>query len=187
MIVISLLVVITILGILLFKISPAQKQINKTMKNNNETFQLKSTAFRDGEDVPEKYTCDGEDVNPLLEIKNPPAGTKSFTLIVDDPDATGGNVWDHWLIWNISPKTQYISEDSAPSDTTQGKNSFGKQKYGGPCPPFGHNAHHYRFAVYALDTILDIPQESGSVELKSAIKGHIIEEVTLIGLYKRKM
>jgi len=187
-IIIAFLIVIIVLGILFFKTSPIQNQTQQNiMKNSNETFQIKSTAFKDGADIPQKYTCDGEDVNPFLEIKNIPEGTKSLALIIDDPDATVGGTWDHWLLWNISPKTQYIEEDSIPSDVVKGKNSFGKEKYRGPCPPFGHDAHHYRFTVYALDIMLDIVENSGSIELKSAMSGHILGEAVLMGMYKRKV
>ena len=184
--VLILFLAIVILGIFLFNLPPKQNQTQEsTMKNPNESFQVKSTAFKDNGTIPEKYTCDGEDVNPFLEIKNPPEETKSFALVVDDPDAPGG-VWDHWVVWNISPKTQYISEDSVPSDVVQGKNSFGKRKYRGPCPPFGHDAHHYRFTVYALDTVLNIPENSGSDVLMSAMGSHILAQTRLTGMYKRK-
>jgi len=87
---------------------------------------LKSSAFKEGETIPAKHTCDAENVNPLLEMRNIPDGTKSLVLIVDDPDATGGVTWDHWLVWNIDPRTQYISEDNIPAGAVQGINSFGK-------------------------------------------------------------
>lgn len=147
---------------------------------------LKSSAFKPNAEIPSKFTCDGDDVSPLLEIREIPAETKSLALIMDDPDATRGTPWDHWILWNIDPKTQYISEDALPFGAVLGKNSFGKIRYGGPCPPKGSNAHHYVFTLYALNTMLRIPAGSEKETLKKAIEGHVIEKVTLTGLYARK-
>ncbi len=147
---------------------------------------LKSSAFKEGEVIPEKYTCDGENVNPFLEIRNAPQGTKSLALVVDDPDASSGGVWDHWVIWNIPAGTQYIEEDTIPQGVAQGRTSFGSNRYGGPCPPRGSKPHRYRFKIYALDTTLDLPQETGRVGLESAMEGHILDQGQLIGLYGRK-
>ena len=147
---------------------------------------LKSSAFREGEMIPAKNTCDGDNVNPLLEIRNIPIGTLSLALVVEDPDATGGKVWDHWLIWNIEAKTQYISEDNLPFGAVQGTTSFGKQKYGGPCPPRGNSPHRYMFKIYALDALLDLPAGSTKVELEKAMAGHILAQTVLTGLYSRK-
>ncbi len=148
--------------------------------------ELKSSAFRDKEFIPSRYTCDGEDINPLLEIKNPPPGTKSFVLIMDDPDATGGVTWDHWLLFNIPPDTQYIVEGTVPPGALQGKNSWGRSNYGGPCPPRGSKPHRYMFKLYALDTLLDLPEGTTKEEIEKAMTGHILEQTTLIGLYARK-
>ena len=150
-----------------------------------EDFILKSTAFKNGLEIPKKYTCDGEDVNPFLEIKNPPEGTISFAIIVDDPDATRGTPWDHWLIWNIPAGTQYISEDSFPEEVAQGVNSFGRIKYGGPCPPLGAEAHNYRFIIYALDSMLDLPAGSPRADLERHMSGHVLAQAELNGFYKR--
>ncbi len=152
---------------------------------NNGGLTLKSSAFKPGDPIPSKYTCDGDDVNPMLEIRNVPVSAKSLALIVDDPDATRGTPWDHWLLWNISPKTQYISEDNVPADAVQGMTSFGHQKYGGPCPPKGSAPHHYNFKLYALDAPLDIPASSTKADVEAAMAGHVIEETRLIGLYFR--
>lgn len=148
-------------------------------------FELKSSAFRNNEPIPGRYTCDGEDVNPLLEIKNAPENAKSLVLIVDDPDATGGVTWDHWLLFNIDPRTQYIAEGSVPSGALQGKNSWGRANYGGPCPPRGAKTHRYMFKLYALDTQLDLPEGASKQEIEKAMEGHIIDRATLIGLYQR--
>ncbi len=147
---------------------------------------LKSSTFRDGDPIPAKFTCDGDNVNPMLEIRNAPHETKSFALVVDDPDASNGGVWDHWILWNIDPKTQYVMEDNIPFGAVEGKNSFGKEHYGGPCPPRGNNAHRYMFKLYALDTTFDLPQGASKSDLEAAIKGHVLEETVLMGRYGRK-
>ncbi len=156
-------------------------------KNNGNMGNLtvKSSAFKDGDMIPQRFTCDGENINPLLEIKNVPQGAKSLALIMDDPDATGGRIWDHWILWNIDPKTQYITEDSVPGGATEGLNSWNKNKYGGPCPPEGSKPHRYIFNVYALDVLLDIPASSTKADLAQAMEGHTIEKTTLMGLYGR--
>ncbi len=146
---------------------------------------LKSSAFREGEAIPSKHTCDGENVNPLLEMLNIPETTKSLALIVDDPDATGGVTWNHWLVWNIDPRTQYISEDNMPPGALQGINSFKKNKYGGPCPPKGAPPHRYMFKLYALDTTLELVEGATKENLESAIANHILDETTLMGRYAR--
>jgi Raf kinase inhibitor-like YbhB/YbcL family protein len=151
------------------------------------SFLLKSSAFKEGEYIPIKYTCDGDDVNPLLEIRNTPQGTLSLALLVDDPDATGGVTWTHWLVWNIDPKTQYIVEDNVPFGAVQGKTSFQKQKYGGPCPPLENQPHHYRFTLYALDCVLDLPHGASKEEFVHAGEGHVIQKTTLTGLYTRTL
>jgi Raf kinase inhibitor-like YbhB/YbcL family protein len=151
-----------------------------------EPILVKSSAFKDGGNVPLKHTCDGDNVNPLLEIRNAPAGTKSLVLIMDDPDATRGGTWYHWLVWNIDPKTQYIDEDTIPYGAVQGTGSGGRVRYEGPCPPRGNPAHHYRFSIYALDTLLELPAGSDEAALKAAMNGHVLAQGMLIGLYGRK-
>jgi Raf kinase inhibitor-like YbhB/YbcL family protein len=147
---------------------------------------LKSSSFRNNETIPSKHTCDGDDVNPMLEIRNAPAGTKSLALIMDDPDATRGVPWDHWLLWNINPKTQYISEDNVPAGAVQGMSSAKHPRYSGPCPPSGANPHRYTFKLYALDTELGLPEGAVKSELEKAMEGHVLEQTVLIGLYGRQ-
>lgn len=144
---------------------------------------MTSPVFENNGNIPAKYTCDGKDVNPPLLIENVPANTKSLALITDDPDAPRGT-WVHWVVWNIDPQTGEIKEASVPKNAKQGMNDFRKQDYGGPCPPSG--THRYFFKLYALDTVLNIGQDSTKADLEKAMKGHILEEVSLIGLYKRK-
>jgi len=143
---------------------------------------ITSTAFHNNGNVPRQYTCDGKDINPPLQIAGVPQGTKSIALICDDPDAPVG-IWVHWVIWNIDPGVKEIKENSVPQGAIQGINDFRKHSYGGPCPPSG--THRYFFKVYALDTTFGISPNSSKADLEKAIKGHILGEGQLIGLYKR--
>ncbi|MGQ9781235.1 MAG: YbhB/YbcL family Raf kinase inhibitor-like protein [Nitrososphaeria archaeon] len=140
---------------------------------------VSSPTFENGKFIPSKYTCDGDDVNPPLEIKNIPKETKSLALIVDDPDAPKGT-WEHWTVWNIPP-TESIQENTVTG--VEGLNDFGKHSYGGPCPPFG--THRYFFKVYALDTLLNLSPNSRKKELEKAMEGHVLSKGELIGLYRR--
>jgi hypothetical protein len=144
--------------------------------------QLVSPAFKHNEFIPEKYTCDGKDINPPLLIENIPSGTKSMALIVDDPDAPAGT-WVHWVVWNISPDTKEMKESSVPGGAQQGVNDFRKHEYGGPCPPSG--THRYFFKLYALDTMLNLGSKAKKSDLEQAMKGHILEKTELIGRYRR--
>jgi len=136
--------------------------------------------FRDNTLMPRKYTCQGDNINPPLEISNIPKSAKSLAIIMDDPDAIGG--WDHWIVWNI-PVTSFIGEDSVPDRAVQGTNSFGDIAYGGPCPPSG--THRYHFRIYALDRFLDLEEGAVRSELEQAMKGHILSESQIIGLYRK--
>ncbi|OQP59892.1 phosphatidylethanolamine-binding protein [Niastella vici] len=138
-----------------------------------------SAAFSQGGQIPEKYSCEGDDINPPLEISNLPAETKTVAIIVEDPDAPHGT-FDHWLVWNIPPN-EHIAENSRPG--INGTNSFGKTGYGGPCPPSG--SHRYFFKVFAIDTKLDLLAGSHKKELQQAMKGHILAKGELMGHYKK--
>ena len=144
---------------------------------------LSSPDFSEGGNIPERFTCDGKDINPTLKIDGVPKEAKSLALIVDDPDAPGGN-FTHWLMWNVVPDLTEIAANRLPSHAVQGVNDFGKSKYSGPCPPPG--IHRYYFKLYALDTTLALPPTSKRKAVDSAIKGHIIAEATLMGKYARK-
>ncbi|HYA27026.1 MAG TPA: YbhB/YbcL family Raf kinase inhibitor-like protein [Thermodesulfovibrionales bacterium] len=143
---------------------------------------ISSTAFGHNKPIPKKYTCDGSDVNPPLKFEEIPANARSLALIVDDPDAPMGT-WVHWVVWNIDPKTTEIKENSVPKGSMQGMNDFRKHDYGGPCPPSG--THRYFFKLYALDMTLNIGTSAGKTALESSMKGHILAEEQLIGLYER--
>jgi Raf kinase inhibitor-like YbhB/YbcL family protein len=147
------------------------------------TFTITSPAFKTGDFIPAKFTCDGEDVNPSLVIGNVPPETKSLALIMDDPDAPSG-MWVHWVLWNIDPKTTEISEDSVPAGAKLGVNDFRQTPYGGPCPPSG--THRYFFKLYALDAKLELSASTNKAALEKAMKGHILVKTELMGRYKRK-
>lgn len=142
--------------------------------------EISSSSFTANEEIPSRFTCDGEDVNPPLTIGDLPENTKSLALIVEDPDAPMGT-WDHWLVWNIAP-TGEIKEDSIPG--TEGKNSFNKHHYGGPCPPSG--THRYFFKVYALDSMLDLGPDTDKESLEKAMTGKILGRGEIMCLYSKK-
>lgn len=144
---------------------------------------LSSPAFKHNEHLPKKYTCDGENISPPLTIEQIPEGTKSLSLIVDDPDAPMGT-WVHWVIWNIPPQFYEIPEGSPPPSSLQGTNNFENEHYSGPCPPPGPD-HRYFFKVYALDTILELEKGARKPVIEKAMEGHILDQNELIGLYGR--
>lgn len=148
--------------------------------------ELKSQVFKHNEDIPSKYTCDGENISPPFLITDAPEKTASFVLIMDDPDATGGGVFDHWVVWNIPSKTKEIQEDKLPEEAIEGVNDFGREEYGGPCPPPGNPKHRYFLKLYALDTTLNVPFGSGKKTVEEAMGGHVLDQVALIGLYGRE-
>ncbi len=140
---------------------------------------VKSTAFQENEMIPGKYTCEGVNISPPLDIDHIPEEAKCLALVVDDPDAPNGD-WVHWIVWNI-PVTHHIKENNVHG--IEGMNDFRQQKYGGPCPPSG--THRYFFKVYALDALLDLPAHSNKMQLEKAMSEHILAFGELIGLYKK--
>jgi Raf kinase inhibitor-like YbhB/YbcL family protein len=149
--------------------------------------EIKSSAFGSGEMIPAKYTCDGADFSPQLEWSGSPAGTRSFALICDDPDAPMGT-WVHWVIYDIPPTATMLAEGitrekDLPGGGTQGINDFRKIGYGGPCPPGG--THRYFFKLYALDAMLGLKPGITKDQLLTAMRGHILGEAQLMGTYKR--
>lgn len=149
----------------------------------DDTLTVSSPVFKNNGTIPSKYTCDGVNVNPPLFIEHVPAGAKSLALMVDDPDAPAG-IWVHWVLWNIDLETREIRENSVPKGAQQGMNDFRKQPYSGPCPPSG--THRYFFRLYALDTVLTVSPDATKAVLEEAMKGHIIEQAYIVGLYKRR-
>ena len=148
---------------------------------------ITSSAFTNGGNIPRKYTCEGEDASPDLSWSGVPEGTESLALIVDDPDAPDTakpqRVYVHWVVYNIPPTTHGIPEGgSLASGPITGTNDWGKQEWGGPCPPVGR--HRYFFKLYALDTTLDL-SSAKKADLENAMKGHILGQAELMGTYQK--
>jgi Raf kinase inhibitor-like YbhB/YbcL family protein len=152
------------------------------------TFNLTSPAFKDGETIPKTYTCEGRDVSPPLHWTVPPAGTRSYVLIADDPDAPAGT-WVHWVIYNLPLDLRGLSE-AVPAEeqvldgALQGLNDFKRVGYGGPCPPPGIS-HRYYFTLYALDAVLDLKPRETKAPVLRACKGHVLAEARLMGRFSR--
>lgn len=150
-------------------------------------FQIFSSAFADGGWIPDLFTSQGADISPPLEWAGEPAETRSFALMMDDPDAPGG-VWVHWLLYNIAPRVHNLAQGQRPGSLgTDGKNSWGKPGYGGPCPPKGHGAHRYFFRLYALDVAtLDLARGAGRDPVQHAVRNHVLAETHSMGRYERQ-
>lgn len=149
---------------------------------------LKSGAFAAGANIPKKYTCDAEDVSPPLTWNDPPAGTQSFALIADDPDAPVGT-WVHWVLYDLPPNARELAEGVAkqeqiPNGARQGRNDFRKIGYGGPCPPPG-KPHRYFFKLYALNGKLNLQAGATKADVEKAMQGHIVAQGELMGRYGR--
>jgi len=151
-----------------------------------------SPAFRANQAIPQKYTGDGQDVSPPLELAGIPAEAKELALICDDPDAPRPEPWVHWVIYKIPPATTSLPEgvDRAEQPAgvpgaVQGRNDWGTIGYRGPAPPRGHGVHHYHFKVYALDAPLEVRAGLTKDELLRAMRGHILAEGELVGTYER--
>ncbi|HEU4957124.1 MAG TPA: YbhB/YbcL family Raf kinase inhibitor-like protein [Sphingomicrobium sp.] len=152
-------------------------------------FLLKSSAFADGSALPTEFTCDGADQSPPLEWSEPPRGTKSFALIVDDPDAPSGT-FSHWAAFNIPGTARDLAPGAGNQSEgmmIQAKNDFGKPGYGGACPPNGHGPHRYRFKLLALDVDrLDIPSDAKVKDVEAQAEAHLVARAELTGTYERK-
>jgi Raf kinase inhibitor-like YbhB/YbcL family protein len=146
---------------------------------------ITSPSFAEGSTIPRKFSCEGGDINPELQIQNVPEGAKSLALVVHDPDAPVAGGFTHWTVWNIDPSAILIKEESVPPGATEGVNGTGRMGYMGPCPPPGP-AHRYEFHLYALDASLDLAEGASHPELTDAMAGHILEEAILTGLYARE-
>jgi Raf kinase inhibitor-like YbhB/YbcL family protein len=150
----------------------------KTMK-----LDVTSSAFAEGQSIPEKYTCDGENVSPPIKWSGAPATTKSIAIIVEDPDAPSGT-FTHWVLYDMPGTSRELAEGSSGSGKG-GMNGFGKKGYGGPCPPPG-GPHRYFFRVYALDTASLGNAGSSKEDVTAAMQGHILAQGQLMGTYKRR-
>ena len=144
---------------------------------------LESSAFGNGGVIPRKYGYKIKNLSPPLQISEIPKGTKSLVLIMDDPDAMGavGKVWVHWVLWNISPNTKEISENSIPNNSIEGKTDFDEVGYGGPAPP--DKEHTYIFKLYALNETLNLKKDSTKEEIEKSMKQYILDEVKLEGKF----
>jgi Raf kinase inhibitor-like YbhB/YbcL family protein len=177
--------IIVQLGLISVIASASAKEVKPVMK-------LTSPSFEIQKEIPKKYTCDGEDISPALAWSNVPEGTKSFALIVDDPDAPDPArpkmTWVHWVIYNVPATTSSLSEGveekDLPKGTSQGLNDWKKTGYGGPCPPVGK--HRYFFKLYALDVVLPDLKQPTKTKLEKAMEGHILSKTDLVGLYQRE-
>jgi Raf kinase inhibitor-like YbhB/YbcL family protein len=153
---------------------------------------ITSDAFVHQHEIPSIYTCEGKDISPSLAWAGAPSGTKSLALIVDDPDAPDPaapkRVWVHWVLFNLPPDGSGLRADVDPNDlpkgTRQGVNDWKRTGYGGPCPPIGR--HRYFHKLYALDTMLDLPDGASKADLEAAMKGHVLARAELIGTYQKK-
>lgn len=154
-------------------------------------FLLTSSAFQEGQEIPSKFTCQGENISPELSWSNPPEGTQSFVLIIDDPDAPDPNApkmtYVHWILYNIPASVSSLKEDEAqngiPKGTLEGINDGAHTGYRGPCPPIGR--HRYFHKLYALDTIFDDLNQPNKPTLLKAMEGHVLGQATLIGTYQK--
>ena len=156
------------------------------------SFKLTSDAFANGQSIPAKYSCIGKNISPALAWTEPPTGTQSFALIVDDPDAPSPQPWVHWVIYKIpatAPELTAgippVARPDGPAEASQGKDSWGSLGYRGPAPPKRHGVHHYHFKLYALDQALDLPPGLEKHELMNAMSGHILGHSELVGTYQR--
>lgn len=158
------------------------------LDRGDKIMKLESTAFSNNGLIPKQYTCDGEDISPPLSWGEPPAETKSFVLICDDPDAPFGT-FVHWVLYNLPPETRQLSENRPrnaefSNGAVHGKTDFGKLGYGGPCPPSG--THRYFFKLYALDRQLNLGSGATKKQVEAAMKGHVLASAELMGRYTRQ-
>lgn len=166
------------LGVLLTTASVLAPQPHRKMM-------VSSTGFRDGQPIPRQYTCDGQNISPVVAWSGAPSQTASLVLIVDDPDAPSG-VWTHWVVFDLPPSATELPENAASvAGGKQGLNDFKKAGYNGPCPPAG-KVHRYFFRIFALDTMLNLPAGATRKAVESAMNKHILAQGQLMGTYERK-
>jgi len=182
-ILIAAIIFLILTSVTLFVYNPPTSNNSNDTLNINLPNQMKiKTVFENNGKIPAKYTCDGEDISPPLEISEIPKNTKTLAIIVDDPDAPAGT-WLHWTIWNIEVAGSSMNLSEGESPGTEGKNDFGNTEYGGPCPPSG--THRYFFKVYALDAGLSLGKGASKKQLEKAMQGHILDKAEIIGLYSK--
>ena len=168
--------------------APAPTSVPPTQeKGAVMAFELTSSAFAHEQAIPQKYSCDGENVSPPLAWSEPPAGAQSFALICEDPDAPAG-IWVHWILYNIPAEARSLPEGvpatvELADGSLHGKNGWSRMEYGGPCPPGG--THRYFFKLYALDALLDLPAGASKEQLTQAMERHALGQAELMGTYTR--
>jgi Raf kinase inhibitor-like YbhB/YbcL family protein len=173
---------------MIVRIQAASVSLSPSQGARTMAFAMSSMSFQNGGDIPRKFTCDGADVSPELSWSEPPAGTQSFALIADDPDAPSGT-WTHWVLFDVPPATSSLAEgvskiDELPGGERQGRNDFHKIGYNGPCPPPG-KPHRYFFKLYALDRKLVLKPATSKQEVEQAMQGHILGDAKWMGKYQR--
>ena len=178
--------VLVLIAVIYLAIDASSHQVKPITSNqiNTMALNLTSSVFTNNGNIPAKYTCDADNIIPPLEIQGADPNARSLVLIMDDPDAASvvGHTFDHWVKFNIDPKTRRIDEGKEPLGTS-GKNGAGAMTYTGPCPPNGE--HHYHFKLYSLDTELALAEGATKAEVEAAMQGHILQEAELVGLYNR--
>jgi hypothetical protein len=176
--------IIIVLGLIFYQLNLEQEgNIGDVGEDFRRKISIQTPAFPPNGTIGQRYTCDGDDVNPRLLFRNVPLNATSLAMIVDDPDAIG-EPWAHWIVWNINPSLEEISENFVPASAVEGTTSFGEPGYRGPCPPAGEE-HRYQFKIYALDTQVSLPETARKEDLLRAMLGHIIEENSVTGVYRR--
>jgi len=183
-IIIIILLMILIFGSLfaIYNFLPPQNN-NDFLSKSDSRLELQSSVFVKNGYLPPKYTCDGTNVNPSLEILHVPPEAKSLVLIMEDLDASVSD-FTNWLMWNISPETKIINEGVMPTGAIAGKNDWGENKYNGPCPSAG--THHYSFKLYAVDFVFDkMSPNTNKEKILTLLTGHILGKAEMTGLYGR--
>jgi hypothetical protein len=174
----TIIVIVAVLSLsILNKHAPQSATMSSPSKSS---MKLTSSAFADGSLIPVKYTCNGKEISPPLEIFGVPADAKSLILTLEDPDAPTG-VWDHWVVFNIDPKMLVIAEGTVPKGAMLGSNTGGTVAYEGPCPPSG--THRYVFTLYALSAKLSLPEGSSKATVLAAMNGNVLAVAELMGKY----
>ena len=179
---------LVLLSILISSCASSQTQTSETPTAEaqatevNMSLQITSNAFANGQSIPVKYSCKGNNISPDLAWSEPPAGTQSFALIVDDPDAPMGT-WVHWVLYNLPASTRSLQENTNSTGMSTGKNSSGNMHYDGPCPPSG--THRYYFKLYALDTNLNLSPGATKEQVLNAMQGHVLAQGELMGTFSK--
>jgi len=186
LLIVAVLILLAIAGFILIVLllAPARTEVFSTISSESEaTMNLTSPAFTQGQPIPVKFSCKGADISPAFAWTEPPGGTKSFALIMDDPDAPVGN-WVHWVLFNIPASARALPEAATFADgSVQGTTSAHSVGYHGPCPPSG--THRYFFKLYALDTTLNLSSSADKKSVLAAIEGHILAQAELMGTFSK--